>query len=239
MSYAAFGDTQSWGHICTEQDEVYLLRARVNVEIKTAEDLRPFVKAFALAQNYQLNVRGATAKPLAGGYTQIDIIGTADDRDTCPDVVFDYSTVATVVDKMMQDSELRSEYPGLQISDYDTLELTGPPQAVDFWRMQSVLWDVNLGENTPTWWYQKSGLGQGTQAYIRFENLRLGTADDGSTAKLLPRRGALPPIGTGSGSGGNTTGEKSGSDVRAILLVAGIGIAAYVLTRVFIARGAV
>jgi hypothetical protein len=194
-SRRGFGDTTSWGHLYGNADEVYLLRVHANVLPASADDLLLFLRAFGLAQNFGLNLRGAAVQPDGADGAWIDIVGTTASR------VSWWRTVSDVVASMLQDSNLRGRYSELALDQADTLQLTGPPAAVDFWRSRVVLWDLSLGSN-PCGPDDSCAPGAGgpTQAYASRLNLYSGQAD--VSQQLVPLSGSgSTPLGGGGGSG--------------------------------------
>ena len=122
-----------------------------------------------------------------------------------------YDDAADIALKVAAEPALRERFPSLAVQGAELLQLTGPPDAVDFWRAHSVLWSTVLGQ---------TGAGGPTTDFAEGRGIFLGVADDGP--RLTPWSTASPGLG-----------PKREKDNYAALWVMGGLVLAWLVVRTF------
>jgi hypothetical protein len=201
------GEVKDWWQLWQGTDEVYIWRARLRgVQLKHPDQALAFVRAVGKANNTGLDVRGVALSKITDTEFDVDIVLTT--AASGPNVVV--TNAQGVANKLMADSELRQQFPQLTIDGPKYLQLVGPPQAVDHWRSQPLLWDHNLGpQGGPT----------DTFAQPVEYSVVMGTAEDGKLAQpwVQPKPGLQPPP-----KGGGTGGPEQDTLIAAGIVVVGL-----------------
>lgn len=164
----SFGETIPWGEDTWDlrtyvtPKEVYVWRAFFqNTEFEDPAHIVPLVRAIG-SQIADFDVRGVTIDN-----SKVDVVMTV--RDYLPFPVLKWppgwDTASDLEGFVLSDSEFRSIFPFSSIKKSNLLQLTGPPQAMDFWLAHEILWDNNIGP--------KDGL-------ARLRGIYRGNADDGN-----------------------------------------------------------
>jgi len=183
--YAAFGDTGGWARWYADPSEIYLWRAKVRgAALDDPRDAQLLLRAVARGQQLRLDVRGLVVGWGKDNVANVDVVMSAD--TLIPYVV--PTTAEVVAERAAADEALRQRFPGLAFSEPQFLELTGPADAVDFWRSHQIIWDDKTGP---------------LDAFARLEGIYRGAADDGPRASrwTLPEpeldgKPATPGLGT-------------------------------------------
>ncbi len=187
MNYA-LGDTAVWQRWYASPAEVYLWRADVQgAQIRNPEDARLILRAVAKSHGLGMDVRGIAVGWRQDGKPQVDVVLTADSLISSPHMLG--MAPQDVARAAEADATLRQRYPGLQFSSPHLLQLTGPADAVDFWRQHDIVWDDKGGPMSP---------------FAKLEGIYRGSADDGARAepwttqppKLNGDNGPRPPSKT-------------------------------------------
>jgi hypothetical protein len=166
------GDTGDWYRVYARPDEAYLWRARlVMAELRDPSDALAVLAAFGRAQNLDLNVQGICVKQMDAG-TQVDVVLTTPTTQIYTPLVDDDAESLAI--GVMSDASLRQRFPSLAVRSPELLQITGPPDAIDFWRSHATVWDPSLGQ---------TGHGGPTQAFANLSGAYLGAADEGPRLK--------------------------------------------------------
>lgn len=167
-----FGDTEPWSRWWASPAEVYVWRARLkNAEIGSPADALRILRSVAEAQTDSLEL---DARAIAlGADGRVDVIFTADSTRPYGAAVDALDIAQTV----RQDPSLRTLWPQLDVTSPVWLELTGPPQATDFWRSRPILIDDTVGVQ---------------DAFAKQQGVFQGAADDGDSAQAWT--GSEPPL---------------------------------------------
>lgn len=189
------GDTADWYRVYASPQEAYVWRARLGgAEMRDPSDALAVLAAFGKAQDLDLNVQGICVVKQPGG-ARVDVVITT--KTTQPALIYtplvndDAESLAL---KLLSDGQLRQRFPQLSISEPELLQITGPPDAVDFWRSHETLWDPSLGQ---------TGHGGPTQAFARLSGAYLGAADEGPALKAW--KVDKPGLGPDQGKDGDAT----------------------------------
>jgi hypothetical protein len=207
------GDTSAWWRAYATNTEVYVWRAKLQADHpSTPEDALTILAAVMKTHGAGLDARGVCVYATEGGGYGIDVVQTV--RNFAIRTQLTGWSAEDVALGVMSDGPVRAAMPKIQIADPEWLQLTGPPQAVDFWRAHEILWDYALG----------GGGGGPTQAFADVRGVYKSPSDDGSSAQAWkPGKLSLGPSGTSQGDKSNIA-----------VWVAGIGLVAlgvYLLTK--------
>lgn len=206
MAYRALGEVADWPRLYASASEVYLWRAVMSgAKLGSAADALSVLRAAAKAQDYDLDVKALVVSDPAAPEPSIDLVMTSD--SSRPYVI--KQKPDDLAAKVALDPELRQRFPAVAFRDSQLLILSGPPDAVDFWRQHETIWDDQVGPMQP--WAEQRG------AY-------LGVADDGP--RVAPWPMATPPNLNGGKQNGKEPAKGAGSALQFVLLLAaGIGAA--------------
>lgn len=197
---AAMGDTADWDLFYASPSEVYVWRAPIEgAGVSGPEDAQLVLRAIARAQINKLDVRGVVFGYYEDGSQGLDVVFTAD-------TILPYAipqSAARLAEAALSDPALRARFPSLSFPGPRWLELTGPPDAIDFWRAHAIVWDDQVGP---------------TDAFAQLEGIYRGEADDGP--RLAPWKKEPPVL-----NGKPIPGEKSAWPTLALV---GLGMAALV-----------
>lgn len=178
-----FGETGPWDLFYASPDEVYVWRAPIEgAVIETPDDAQLVLRAIAKAQINKLDAK-AIAFVLRGQADQqaIDVLFTAD--STIPYTI--PQSAKRLAEAAEADPALRQRFPGIAFPDAQWLELTGPPDAIDFWRAHEIVWDDSVGP---------------TDAFAKLKGIYKGQADDGPRVTAWTKK---PPDLNGGKNGGH------------------------------------
>lgn len=181
--FPSLGDTGDWYRLYASADEVYLWRARLErAPMSDPSDALAVLAAFGKASDLDLSVQ-AICVVRDGDGAMVDVVLTSPVRQIYT-ALNDGAT--SLAQKLVASSALRERFPGLVITDPKLLQLTGPPDAVDFWRSHPTVWDPTLGQ---------TGQGGPTSAFAKLEGVYEGVADEGPRARpwITPQ----PDLGPG------------------------------------------
>jgi hypothetical protein len=194
VSYAAlsaFADVDAWDHVWAHAlgtSDVFVLRLRVSgVTLRDPTDALLFARAAGQGQNLALDVRAVAVSKtpdMGTDEAMIDVILTTTSLRAAVLWADDADAMAK---KVAADASLRGAFPKLMITTAIFGQLTAPPEAIDLWRSQPMLWDHNLPG--------PKNLGGPTDAMSAPAdyNVVTGKADDG--ARAVPWKIGKPPLG--------------------------------------------
>jgi len=228
MSYsalAALGTVDPWqymsAHLWSTAD-VYVLRLAVkHAPLTDPTDALLFVRAAGQGQNLRMDVRGVavlTQPASKEDEATVDIVMSISDTGLTMfgwqipgfSVPFVADDAASMARQVAKDEALRARFPGFEITSSVFGQLTAPPQALDHWRAQPLLWDHSFtgakmrGGPTDTF------ATPATYSIVR------GKADDG--AQAVPWKIGVPPIGP------NGNGKKPGGGDNTVWWIVGLGV---------------
>jgi hypothetical protein len=222
LPFDGLGDVSVWNypalHVLTASG-VYVVRLKcTGLPLADGGALLLFVRAVGLAQNMGFDVRGAAAwqDPGADATTWwIDVICTVTSWKM-PSSTTD--SAAQIADSVGRDPTLRASFPNLSIDPSASLwgELTGPPQSVDFWKSQPILWDHTLPGPKCAALFGGCGGPTNTFAAPPASSIVKGKADDGAMAIPFAVTAPVPVV---------TPGASSGSSLATIGVLGALGIA--------------
>jgi hypothetical protein len=206
---AGLGETSSWLGIVTSTDDVYIWRARAkNAAISSPSLALLFARAVGMGQNRKLDVRGVAVRKEGADDWTVDVILTSSEGGITLGVATNADGVA---DNVLQNSEIRAAFPGLQLKDPKFLELTGPKDAIAHWRSQPLLWDHLLGsDGGPTTTY----------GHPAEYSVVKGTADQGKSAEPWLAKGP-----------GIDSEKPPGPVLETVLLVGMVAIGGFVVAQ--------
>jgi hypothetical protein len=131
--------------------------------ITTIADAQTVLRAVAKAQSLSLDARAIVIGQADPAGATLDVVFTAD--SVIPYAVPDTATV--VANRAASDSALSQRFPGVAFVDPQFLQLTAPPDAIDFWKAHDIVYDDKVGP---------------TSSFANQEGVYLGKADDGPRA---------------------------------------------------------
>lgn len=183
MSYS-IGDTKEWKQWAVDPSDVYVWRSAITgATISSPDDASRMLRAVAKsAIDLELDVR-AILMSTVGAESFVDVVFTADSFS--PLVLAD--SASDVAEGAMKDSDLRSRFPSISLAPSQFLQLTGPPDALDFWKSHAIVWDDKVGP---------------LQAFAKGDGVYIGTSDDGPRA--IPWKDDPPPLNPPEVSSGMT-----------------------------------
>lgn len=227
MSYAmlpprrrAFGTVDEWTnpsmHSYLPADVFVLRLSVVGLPLRDARDVLPLLRAIGKGQNLHLDVRGAALSQDPGAPPDA---WHADLVLTTPMALFPLAPLlpgtvddgASMAQKVEADPGLRGSFPAFKVVGSLFGQLTAPPNAIDHWRSQPILWDSHLGP---------AGTGGPTDTFAKPADFSIvhGKADDGALATpwLVKQSPLTPPGPPGPG------GSSSLAVVGLVVLAAGL-----------------
>lgn len=178
------GETSNWLGLVASPSEVYLVRLAVKgARLDTPDDAKKFARAVGslMSDKLDLDVRGVAVWGSASD-RHVDVILTSDDSRVSL-ITPSNDGIKSAVEA---DPTLRAGSPTFSVTSAELLQLTGPPDAIDHWRSQPILWDRHLGPGS-------SGGPTDTFATPAEYSIVLGKADDGKRSS--PWRAADPGLG--------------------------------------------
>jgi hypothetical protein len=195
--FRALGDTSAWWRSYASLSGVYLWRAQVEgMVLVSPDDALAVVAAVGRAPNNPLDVRGIALRVSEAGTGQVDVVQTAREFSANTNLLMLWPDADEVAAAVSSDPAVKGRFPSLVLRQPEWLELTGPADAVDFWRSSPVLWDRLLGSGK---------LGGPTQAFSNRDGIYIGQADDGTNLRTWTGgKPPTPPNGGGHGSLGTT-----------------------------------
>ena len=189
------GDTSAWWRSYASPSGVYLWRAQVEgMVLVSPDDALAVVAAVGRVQNSLLDVRGIALRVSESGVGQVDVVQTSRDFATNTNLLMLWPDADEVAQAVVADPSVKGRFPSLVLRQPEWLELTGPADAVDFWRSSPILWDRLLGSGK---------LGGPTQAFSNRDGIYIGQADDGTG--LRSWSGGKPGPAPNGGGGKSTT----------------------------------
>jgi hypothetical protein len=209
------GDTSAWWRLYALDSDVYLWRAKIKSDPpKAPEDALVILAAAMRGANAGLDARGVCVYATEGGNYAVDVVMTV--RSFAVRTEITGWSAESIAAAVVADGGVRAAMPNLKVDSAEWLQLTGPPQAIDFWRAHEVLWDYALGP---------SG-GAPTQAFADVRGVYKSPADEGPNAQ--PWKPSDSPLGPPDG------GQTDGKGNMMVVWAAGIGLAVlgvYMLSR--------
>lgn len=174
--------------------DVFVLRlATTGFPVRGPADVLPLVRAVGRGQNLRLDVRGVALwqdPKAAPDVWHADVVLTTAAAlfpfaPLMPGFVDDGAAMAGKVDA---DAGMRGAFPTFHVVGQVFGQLTAPPDAIDHWRSQPVLWDHVLGP---------AGVGGPTDSFAKPADYSIvrGKVDDGARATpwILGRSPLAPP----------------------------------------------
>lgn len=208
-------------------DKVYVLRFSLDgVPIVRREQALNVIRAAGQALNSGADIRAYDVRAV--------VIGPCDQGDPCVQKIDAIVTVPIPVPTLplvgktpadiakALEQRLGAVWPRASVPAAQFGELSGPAQAVGFWRAQPVLWDHNL--TSP------GGTGGPTGAFDHIADrldagISVGTADDGGLSRPMPiDAGPIGPGVPGSVPGVQTSNETFWWVVIPLLAVTVVGL---------------
>lgn len=184
----AVGDAETWGgglwgQWYAQPGKIYVWRAPYSgAEFDGPEDGMLLARAVARASKLKLDIRGV----VLGTYTSdgqpgVDVVMTAD--SVIPYAV--QQSAGSLGRAALADPSLYRRFPDLAFGSAahgapKFVQLTGPPDAIDFWLQHPVIWDDTSGP---------------MEAFVKLRGVYRGEADDGP--RLNEWRRDAPPLGPG------------------------------------------
>ena len=224
----SFGDVSAWNYPTfhtLDANEIYVVRLKcTGLPLADGGALLLFVRALGVNQTLGFDIRGAAAWQDPGAPSTswwIDIVCTVSGWEGNP-IPFLGNDAASIAAKIQNDPTLRQSFPSLQIDQSASLwgELTGPAQAIDFWKSQPLLWDHNLPG--PKCVAVVGGCGGPTNTFANppASSIVKGKADDGALAIPFAVT-TVPPIVTPGANNNYALGT-----TRLVEVLAAIGVVA-------------
>jgi len=200
------GDTSDWWRLIAKTSEVYLWRAKLTGDApREPQDALAILAAVMRAADAGLDARGVCVYATEGGGYTIDVVMTIRSFNIRSTITG--WSAEDIAQAVVSDGGVRAAMPGIKVEEPEWLELTGPPQSLDFWLAHAIVWDYALGP---------SGGGP-TQAFADVHGVYTSPSDEGPNAK--PWKPTPSPLGP-NGSGG-----KNAKSNEAVVWAAGIGLA--------------
>lgn len=202
MTYAAVANpyAQSLGQTeCTDcyenylglwqdSDDVYVFRMHLTgiaPPIETAAQALKFVKAFGQVHRQKdMDVNGVAVEDKGNGNYTIEVVYTTTDSGPTGCRFGVCWTEGTLAEKIIEQPELKAEWPSIGVTGGYRRELVKPLAAVDFWRSSPVLWS-HVFESA-------GGFGGPTQSYGSQQGAWTGSASH-RQARFVPPD--IPPVG--------------------------------------------
>lgn len=174
MTWRALGTTADWYGLTATGSEVFLYRfVAKGISLESSRDALVFARAVGQHNVYNLNVRGVTVTSLGDGTYTIEIVLMTEGPGTYvtyPQNVFKNSE--DLAKAIANDRDVSAKFPNGSLHQYQFLQITNPPPALDFWRSHYLLWDRSLGSG-----------GAGTVKFGEGAGVYLGSADSAPNIK--------------------------------------------------------
>lgn len=207
----AVGDTTGWDQFYASPDEVYVWRAPIGgARIDNVDDAQLLVRAIGRASTLKLDIRGVVFGDYADGEPGVDVVMTAD--TTIPYAV--PQSASLLGERAMADPSLRQRFPHLSFGTAQHgrprfLELTGPPDAVDFWLQHPIVWDDQVGP---------------VEAFVKQRGIYGGEADDGPRLREWTKPGSGLEPGNGNGGEPSSNGAVGSAIKWGVVALVGAAI---------------
>jgi hypothetical protein len=163
--------------------------------LQSPDDALAIVAAVGRTPGSILDVRGIALRVSDAGVGQVDVVQTSRETATNTNLLLLWPDETDVAESIVGDASVKGRFPGLVIRQPEWLELTGPADAVDFWRSAPIIWDRLLGSGK---------LGGPTQSFSDRDGVYIGQSDDG-TALRSWAGGSRPGLGPSGGSQSSMT----------------------------------